>query len=113
MKKLLELDILADVCGSFEEAAVSLAENADAYSLILIGCSSLTTCGVDVSLDLLLPAHIDRGKYLIAVYEMQDDNEELLEQLAYHGVNDILMEPYTKSSLEVRKLLLIFQLLLF
>jgi len=100
VKKLLELDMLADVCITFEEAAAAIAENSDAYSLIFIGCSSLTSYGVDAALDLLLPDHIDRAKYLIAVYEMQDDNDELLDQLAYHGVNDILMEPYTKSALK-------------
>eukprot|EP01036_Dinobryon_divergens_P029250 gene29250-38320_t len=101
VKKLLELDLMANVCVSFEEAAAALQEDPQAYSLILINCTCLLKEGVEESLSRILPSDLDRTTYMVAVYDVPDDDATLLEQLTVNGVNDILCEPYTTESLSI------------
>lgn len=94
---------MADVCSSFEEAAAAFEEDPKAYSLILINCMQLLACkdGIKAGLDSLFPANADRSMYLIVVYEVSIDDQDLFEQLMENGVNDILTEPYTAASISV------------
>jgi len=56
---------------------------------------------VEQSLARMLPSTLDRTTFMVAVYEVPDDDADLLEQLTVHGVNDILCEPYTTAALSV------------
>jgi hypothetical protein len=101
-KKFLELDLLTDVCVTFEEAAKALFEHPDAYGLILIGCPFLLKSGLELALEAVFPSTVDKSAYMIVVYELQEDGHHLVAELARHGVDDILVEPYTAASLAVR-----------